>query len=211
MASQAAVINATLHHLGESESSDPLASTDAWVRRVRNRLDERARACMEEHPGNFCMSVELLAASEPTPIGWAYGFDKPGGAYRCLRIVKVTDSEASMDRRGPSIRYEDRGGRICSDYESTYLKFVDGNYASNFGAWPAKFADYVAADVAFRVMPATEGSSIKMREITAVRLEAKRAWKNWDAQQNPTFEPPPSRWQVERFSRGGRSGGWRDG
>lgn len=208
MASKGGVINAALHHIRESESQNPLTDNNTWVQRVRNRYDAKVQLLFEKHPWNFCSKVQALTASEPAPAGWAFGFNKPA---KCWRIVRVTDSLANMDPQCLTIPYEDMGGRILSNCASTYLKFISGDWLTLEGSWPQVFADAVAAEIACAVGPVTEGDE---GTIDRLKLEARttlRDAKNWDAQQNPIWEPPPSRWQVARFQSPRGTRNWRNG
>lgn len=206
MASKGSVINAALHHLGEPESQTPLTDTRDWVQRIRNRYDEKARLLFEKHPWNFCMEVEQLTATEPEPDGWGFGFNKPG---KCWRIVRVTDSQTAMDPRYPTIPYRDQGGRILTNHETTYLMFIDGAWLALEGSWPQVFADSVSAELAWAVSPVTSANGDVRDRLERIAKKTLREAKNWDAQQNPIWQPPPSKWQVARFST--QSGARRDG
>lgn len=201
MPSKSAIINAALHHIKQAESQTPLTDGNEWVARIRNRYDEKVRLLFEKHPWNFCSETSQLAATEPTPSGWTYGFNKPP---KCWRIIKVGSCEEQMAPDRGSIMYEDRGGRICSDHEETWLKFVDGAWLTAEGSWPQVFADALAAELAHAVGPVTDTA-----EITDEKLERKagkffRIAKNWDAQQQPSWPTGPSSWQVARNNRSSR-------
>lgn len=207
MASKGGVINAALNLIGEPESATPLTDESTWVQRIRNRYDEKVRLLFERHPWNFCTAVVQLTATEPTPDGWAYGFNKPP---KCWRIIRVTDSADRMDPRYPTMPYEDRGGRILTNRSDTFLKHIDGSWLTMEGSWPQVFADAVSAELAMATIPTTQGD-VGLRD--RVALEAKttmRVAKNWDAMQQPRWQEPPSRWQVGRFSWGNGARGGRD-
>ena len=204
MASKASIINAALHHIGEPESADPLNDTAQWVKRIRERYDGKVRLLFEKHPWNFCSEVEQLTATEPTPEGWTYGFNKPA---KCWRIVRVTNSSLAMNPKYAIIPYRDQAGRILTDHETTYLMFIDGDWLNYEGSWPEVFAEAVSAELAWAVVPVTAATQDRDRleRIAKTRL---REAKNWDAQQNPIWQPPPSKWQVQRWST--QSGARRD-
>lgn len=208
MASKGGVINAALNHLGESESLTPTTSEDTWVVRIRNRYDEKCRLLFEKHPWNFCTTTVQLTASEPTPDGWAYGFLKPA---KCWRIVRVGGDAANMDSAYATIPYEDRGGRILTNSDTTWLKYIDGDWLTQEGSWPQVFADALSAELASAVAPVTNGDENRLDRIKGETIRTMRAAKNWDAQQNPRLPDPPSRWQVgrmtSRYSNGRRENG----
>lgn len=204
MASKGGVINAALHHIGEPESPTPLTDENTWVARIRSRYDEKARLLFEKHPWNFCTQVVQLSATEPTPDGWTYGFNKPA---KCWRIVRVGDSGGNMDPRYATLPYEDRGGRILTNCDTTFLKYIDGSWLAQEGSWPQVFADALSAELAAAAMPTTQGDAGKLETIMGVAKLAMRAAKNWDAMQQPRWQEPPSRWQVGRFGSRWRENG----
>lgn len=197
MPSKSEVINAALHHIGEPESAQPLTDNREWVARIRNRYDERVRKLFEAHPWNFCSSVQQLSASEPTPSGWTYGFNKPA---KCWRIIKVGSSEEQMAPDRGSAFYEDRAGRILTDNEETWLKWINGDWLTMEGSWPQHFADAVSAELAHVVGPVTESSEVTLEKLERRANKFLRLAKNWDAQQQGQWPTGPSKWQVQRFS-----------
>ncbi len=206
MASKAGVLNRALHHIKLPESNIVLTDTNEWVVRARNRYPESVKAVLECHPWNFASSVRELTSTEPTPAGWAYGFSKPS---TCMRIIKVTSAEYMMNPDYDGIVYEDRGGRILSNAASTFLKFVDAYFMPRTGDWPQVFADAVSATIAESVGPVTESSEVTRDMLAKIKKRAISEAKTYDAQQNPHWRPPASKWQRARFSgRGGAGGGY---
>lgn len=202
MASKAGIINAALHHLGEDESTEPLTDDSTWVRRIRNRYDERVQALFESHSWNFATTVEALNATEPTPEGFAYGFAKPGG---CWCIIKVG---GSSDPDCDQLTYEDRAGRICTNSETAYLTYVDRYWKDYPGAWAQCVADALSSDLAYRVCPVTGKGKLSQSDLLQIAARDRKLAKNWDAMQNRTWTPPPSGWQRSRFAgRGSRYNG----
>jgi hypothetical protein len=203
MAFRESIINAALHHIGETESADALNSEDTWVKRIRDRVDERARSAFETHYWNFAITVQQLTPTDPTPEGWDYGFNKP---VKCWCIKKVASSN---DPRARDIPYDDRAGRICTDQETTFLHFVDGYWLDYHGSWPQVFADLIAIDVAEKVLPVTNMSELAKSELRKEAKSVRRTAKNWNAMQTHYVDAMPSAWQSGRFSStriGGRGG-----
>jgi hypothetical protein len=196
MADKAAIINSAVHLTGHAESNDPLNDEAEWVARCRNRLREKTSLLFETHPWNFCSTVEQLSATEPDPDGWTYGFNKPS---KCWRIVKVANCAGNMSPDRASSPYEDQAGRILSDDEDVFLKYIDGYWLERYGAWPQVFADAVSGAVAYAVGPVTRSEAITDELLRKKSERFLRAAKSWDAQQNPVWQPPPSKWQVARF------------
>ena len=196
MADKSAIINSALHHIGEPEVAQPLTDESEWVARIRNRYDEKVRLVFEKHPWNFASKVQLLTATEPTPEGWTYGFSKPA---TCMRIIKVTLSSGDMAPDRGSIMYEDRGGRILTDSETTYLKYVSSDWLTLEGSWSQHFADVVACDLALAVVPVTNTNEYTISRLDTMNAKYLRVAKNWDAQQQPAWPTGPSNWQMQRF------------
>lgn len=197
-AARTGVLNEALTHLGQ-----PLrVGTDdssTWVVKLGNLYGARAKLMLESYPWNFAAEIELLSASDPTPLDWEYGFNKPAN---CLRVLKV-DSQANMRRRR-SIDHEVRGGRILTNSETTYCKFVSGAYINLEGAWPQHPQSALAWDLAELVGPSMDLSQGKLDRIALKAARAISKAKLWDAQQNPTERPGLSRWQSYRLSSRGQ-------
>lgn len=196
MSTRLDVFNDALEWLGEPPTTDPDENTE-WVTRIRNAYDREVRKMFELHTWNFAMAKVQLAAVGGTPDGWNYGFGKPAG---CKRIVKVAGSE---NPNASPIAYLDFGGRILSDHETTWLDYVDGTVIDEPGRWPEVFAGALAARLAFKVCPITGTGTDKreMLERTQRRLMAEA--RLWDAQQNGAWTIPPGEYENARagFSR----------
>ena len=204
MPSKSAIINSALHLIGEPEDATPLTTTNKeWVKRIRDRYEEKVQLAFEKHSWNFCSRIELLSASEPTPEGWTYGCNKPSS---CWRIIKVTDGAHNMRPDGASIMYEDRGGRICTDADTTYLKFISSDWLTLEGSWSQHFADLVSAILAHAIVPVTDSAENTMDRLDKWQAKMLRVAKNWDAQQQPAWPMGPSIWQISRYSGMRRAG-----
>lgn len=196
MTTQLDVFNDALEWLGEPPTTDPDEDTK-WVTRLRNAYPREVKKLFETHTWNFAMAKTLLAAVGDTPDGWLYGFGKPAG---CKRIVKVA---SSSNPTAGSIDYLDFGGRILTNSETTWLDHVDGTVVDEPGRWPELFAGALAAQMAFKVCPITGTGADKrdMLERTMRRLTSQA--KLWDAQQNGSWPIPPGEYEKARagFSR----------
>lgn len=196
MPSRADVINAALNWLGEPSSNAPLTDSSTWVRRIRDRYEERVRALLEKHSWNFARTVVQLVASEPTPDGWLYGYPRPADCLRFLNLA--TDATFGA----PTIAYEDRAGRLCADHDTVWLTYVSASWVSYEGSWSQAFADAVAADIAWRVA-AVHSSRDVVERMSSTAVRAEYAARLWDGQQQGVQRLPATRWQRSRMY-GGR-------
>ncbi len=195
------VVNDALEHLGEPPSSGPDDDT-TWVVRCTQAYDREVKKLFEEHVWNFSLVKFQLAAVDPTPDGWLFGFTKPA---KCKRIVKVA---SSSNPSACPVDYLDFGGRILTNSEATWLDYVDGEKIDSPGMWPELFAGALAGQIAWKVCPVIGTSTDKKENLekTARRLLSKA--KLWDAQQNGPFMIPPGGYETARrgFARTYRRG-----
>ena len=196
MTTQADVINDALEHLGEPPATGPDDDT-SWVVRITNAYDREVKKLFEVHPWNFANTLVLLAAVDPTPDGWTYGYGKPA---KCKRIVKVS---SNVNPSANEIDYLDQGGRILANPDTVYLLYVDGEKIDSPGMWPEVFAGALAAQLAYKVCPVTGTSDTKKDELRKTARRALSEAKLWDAQQNGAFVIPPGEYERARggFSR----------
>jgi hypothetical protein len=196
MTTQADVTNDALELLGEPPATGSDDDT-TWVVRLTNAYDREVKKLFEEHPWNFSLTKVQLAAVDPTPDGWTYGFAKPA---KCKRIVKVA---ASSDPTCGQIAYLDMGGRILTDSETTWLDYVDGEKIDSAGMWPELFAGALAAQLAWKVCPVTGTSTDKKDYLERTMRRTLSKAKLWDAQQNGAWQIPPGTYETARngFSR----------
>lgn len=192
MATTDDVINDALEHLGEPPSSGE-DDDSLWVVRCRNAYAREVIKLFEVHTWNFSLTKVQLAAVSPTPDGWDYGFAKPAG---CKRIVKVASTEIPT---AGQIDYLDFGGRILTNSEETWLDYVDGTKIDTPGMWPAVFAGALAATIAWKVCPVTGTSDTKKEELRKSMRRAQSEAKLWDAQQNSAFLIPPGEYEKARY------------
>jgi hypothetical protein len=191
MTTQADVLNDALEHLGEPPATGPDDDT-VWVVRLTNAYDREVKKLFEGHPWNFANTLVQLAAVDPTPDGWTYGYTKPA---KCKRIVKVA---ASTIPSCNEIDYLDQGGRILADPDTVYLTYVDGEKIDSPGMWPEVFAGALAAQLAWKVCPVTGTSDTRKEELRKTARRTLMEAKLWDAQQNGPFVIPPGEYERAR-------------
>jgi hypothetical protein len=192
MTTQADVTNDALEWLGEPPATGPDDDAE-WVQRITNAYPREAKKLFEGHTWNFSMTKVQLAAVEPTPDGWAYGFTKPA---KCKRIVKVAASEVPT---AGEIAYVDFGGRILCDSETTWLDYVDGEKIDSPGMWSELFAGALAAQLAYKVCPVIGKGNVEKDELRKAAKRCRMEAKLWDAQQNGPFVIPPGSYETARY------------
>lgn len=181
------VLNIALDALGEPRSVGE-DDDSSWVVRLRNAYEPRVRKALEAYPCNFASELTQLAATEPTPDDWDFGFNKPAG---WMRTIQVSDCPEWGSR---GIIYDDRQGRIMTNYSTTWLWWIDARWVQLEGSWPQHFADAISLDIAKAVMAATSESESKKERIAVEHKLAWRAFKTWDAQQKPSRPQDPGRY-----------------
>jgi hypothetical protein len=192
MTTQADVTNDALELLGEPPATGPDDDTE-WVVRITDAYPREVKKLFEEHPWNFSLTKVQLAAVDPTPDGWTYGFTKPA---KCKRIVKVSASE---DPTSSVIDYQDFGNRIHADSETTWLIYVDGEKIDRPGTWPELFAGALAAQLAWKVCPVTGASLEKKEYLERIARRTLSKARLWDGVQNGPFVIPPGQYETARF------------
>jgi len=199
MPTRASVINSALRLLGEPESPG-LDESKKYVKRLVNAYEDCVASWFEDHDWSFASTVTGLSQVLPAEGGWDYTFNV---AASCARILKVRNN---MDFEAPSIDYEFRAGKILTNSETTYLKYIDRTYYEQTGGWSQKFADALSAMLADQVYPATnENNSTRDRIETVLQKRVVDA-KALDARSDPVYYQPPGRYVSARTQgvRGGR-------
>ena len=191
MTTQTDIVQDCLEHLGENASTGS-ADTTQWVTRINAAYPREVKKLLEGHTWNFSLATSQLAAVDPTPEGWLYGFTKPAA---CKRIVKVA---ASNDPKANSIDYVDFGGRILTNSETTFLTRVDGTVFDTPAMWPELFAGACGAQIAWKICPVTGTGDTRKEELRKTAKRALSSAKLWDAQQNGPWPIPPGAYELAR-------------
>jgi hypothetical protein len=185
------VVNDALEWMGEPPSTGP-DDDSKWVVRCTQAYPREVKKLFEEHSWNFSLAKTQLAAVDPTPDGWSYGFTKPA---KCKRIIKVA---SSSDPSAGRVDYVDFGGRILCNHETTWLTYVDGEKIDSPGMWPELFAGAVAARIAYKVCPVIGTSDTKKEELRKIAAKEMSKARLWDATQNGSWIIPPGEYENAR-------------
>jgi len=191
MPSKTSIFNNALRLLGEPEV---VAATDdtKYAKRLSNAWDDEVTSWFEDKDWSFATSFEQLTRVTPSLPGWTYTFNKPSNCARVLIVSRDTIPHM------PSIDYELRDGKLLTNSETTYLRFIDKTYITEIGGWPQKFANALSARLAEAVYPATdESNSTRDRIESAVKRRTKDA-KAFDDQIRAQRRPPVGRYITAR-------------
>ncbi|MEL6663571.1 MAG: hypothetical protein AAFR33_11265 [Pseudomonadota bacterium] len=190
------ILNNALRLLGEPPSTG-VDDTSPWVKRLLGAHDDVLQGMLESYPWNFAVKVQQLAADATADkTGWDYAFTKPG---LCWRLMGVSD-RADWRPGDYEIPYDDQRGFILTNFETTYLMFVDGTFKDREGDWPQVFADYLAAKLAHSVAPVTDEGNSTMERIERALVDRRRAAKAWDAQSKAPWKIPLGRYLTSRHA-----------
>lgn len=173
------------------------------------------RACLEKAQWPFAMRTQQLDPDPAVapPFGYRLAFTK---ASDWVQTSAVCQDEFF---KTPLLNYADEVGYWYADIEPIFVKFVSdhASFGGNLAAWPASFADYVAAFFAGRILPKMPGDKAESarrlfgppgnpeKGEIMMRLHAA---KNAAAIGQPTQFPATGSWVRSRFGqRGFRDGG----
>lgn len=206
MATQLSIYNGALLVLGE----DRLATTSDDVPH-RYTLDERyskaVADCLEAGLWDFAIRTsEEASDGTPTVHDFAFYFTKPTDWVRTAMV------SASPSFDPPLMRYEDEGGKIYTDVDPIYLKYISNHATLGGGllsAWPASFETYVQNYLAFLCHKRITGSDPRPEFMRELRNSMKTT-KAHDAMNGPPRFPPTGRLvqsragniSIRRYDRG---------
>ena len=191
MPSQLGIFNNALRLLGEPEIA-AVTSETKYAKRLSNAWNDEVRSWFEDKDWIFATKEVQLARTVPDVSGWAYTFNRPVNCYRILRVSSSTQPNV------PGVDYDMVLGQIQTNYEATFLRYVDGNIVDQAGSWPQKFADALAARLAEAVYPATDETNSTRDRIEKVRMRRVKDAKAFDDQQRAQRRPPEGRFSAAR-------------
>lgn len=190
------VINSALIELGQPTSVGIDTDTRQSVVSIRALYERHAKILLGKYDWNFATKVVQLMQVSGTPVGWLYQFNKPANIQRILKVNSVPEME-----RTAGIPFEDREGVLYTNYEDTYLAYIDGAYASNdAGSWPEIVKKALALDLAAAVAPGLDLGTEKRDRLDLRAARAETEARRWDAQQSKVKRPGLSEWQRNHVS-----------
>jgi len=197
LATKLGVFNDALLILTQGVLDNPDPSPSNERSRVLNaNWVPAVEACLERADWDFAEERAQLARVTPAPaFGFSYYYGLPTD---CLRVTFVSETGIEGD---DLLNYKIEKGKIATDAETLYLKYVSSTAISYPGRWSSNFARYVSAELAFRSLKLN--SSAEERAKKELK-EAKSDAVGVDAVQNPPTFRKPGQWvQAARTGRRG--------
>ncbi len=195
---QTHIANLALAHLGDHRLDD-FDEDDPHASDIRDQWELARLDALGAYEWGFASRIKQLDRSGTSPVAeWQYAYDKPAD---WVRTTGVAD-DSTFSRDAPFRRWVDRGGRIETDAATVYMDYVYDH--TTVGAWPAWFADYLAAALAFRINPKITTSQSHGQALMDIQKMALAKAKARDAQTQPPYQAPRGNWIRAR--RGSWSG-----
>lgn len=192
MATKISVFNAALGLLGLTELASPDDQNEVG-RCLRSHWIAAVDKCFEAGGWNFAMLRAELAQAATGPVfGYAYFYPLPADYQR---LYYISQSGREND---PLLQYEEENGKIATDADRVFIKYVSNNSRHLVGNWSQGFADYVSADLANRAAPKIALDQVD--KMPKVLDKAKNDALNTDAIVQPPVFRRPGRW-LQSFSR----------
>lgn len=190
MATKISIYNEALRAIGDLRLSSLTENVEA-----RYVLDDAWEDCVEfvftEGLWNFATKTqEISAISGGVAIpGFSFVFNKPTGWVRTITIASSSlfDMEAV---------YRDEGGKIYSNFDKLYIRFISNDLAddSDIASWPPTFARLVAACLAKECAERLSGSSSKAEVLDNQYKDILASAKNKDALDQSRIIFKPGSW-----------------
>lgn len=193
MPTQATVIKNALRLAGEP-SNVGIDSDKKIVREMVAAWDDVVKSAFESHSWNCFKSLQQLTQTTPAVPGWDYTFNVPAAFSRVIHVSNVTREDL------PPIEFGFQAGKILTNYETTYLWFVDRTYAEQVGGWPQTFANMIAAHLANETYPINDEGDATRQRIGTELVERTNLAKAYDASTDPVMRAPVSGYVVARRS-----------
>jgi hypothetical protein len=158
--------------------------------------DDVIKAAYEIGNWNFLLTRAILSRHASVPVfGYQYYYTLPTDF---ARVAEISRTGVAHD---PLLRYELERGKIATDAEAVYLRYVSTNIeAITPGDWSQAFADFVGATLALRCAPKLNAANLSLADglVKSSRVRA----LSIDAIQNPPAERQQGSWA--RAARGMR-------
>lgn len=197
MATKISVFNAALGMLGVTELASPEADNEVG-RCLRTHWNAAVDKAFEAGLWNFAISrVELARLSTAPVFGYGYYYQLPAD-YQRLAYISSSGRE-----KDPLLEYEEEMGKIATDAETVYLKYVSNLARFAVGNWSQGFADYVSAEIAHRAAPKIAVDQVE--KMPKLLDKAKNDALNTDAVVQPPEFRRPGRWLRALSGRGNYS------
>lgn len=192
MASFVTIANLAASKLGED---DQMASPDDdthLARSVRAVWDQERRAALRDHPWNFAIRRDRLAASASIvsdPFAFAYPLPAD-----CVRLLDVAGwSRDSYQLEGRAV-LADSAGPVAVRYVADVTEPA---------LWDDLFVEAFACRLAYQVADRITGDRGRKSDAWGGYQDALAQAKRVDARENPGVQWEPTGWELARFGYGG--------
>lgn len=172
--------------------------------------NDGVKNCLEDAQWKFAKRTVLLDY-DPTyapQFGYRRAFAKP--TDWCNTQALCSDEYFNT----PLTQYSDEGGFWYCDLNAIYAQYTsnDAAYGGDLSQWTSKFADFVSAHFASKIILKMTSDKEKLAMVIKLREKAKREATNLDAMSDPTKFLPDGSWVSARRGRGSnrRDGGNRN-
>ena len=194
------IYNEALRLCGET----PLASLTE-NRQARYDLDsvwdnDGVKNCLSEAQWKFARKSVMLdfdPAYNPE-FGYRRAFAKPDDW--CATMAVCNDEYFNS----PLLQYLEENNFWYCDLDILYVQFVSNanDYGGDLSLWTPKFADFVAAHFAFKIINTLTSDDNKQKTVFGLRKIALKDAANLDSMSDPTKFPPDGSWVNSRRGRG---------
>lgn len=201
MSTRLLVMNEAARHLGEPPMNDPDEDGNLG-RTLRDAWPSSVKSCFEQGQWNFAQKRIKLEKIQDKPVyGFCNYYQLPADHMRTVFMSEWGFEEGWLNQ------FSEESGKIATDAQSLYLRYISETYVARVGDWPQVFADFVSADLASRTQPRLN-STTQAFEVCAKNLKRRKSLATtFDAQQNPPARWAPGSW-VRARSRGNPSGSY---
>ncbi len=164
--------------------------------------------CLESGQWKFAMrTIEIDASTtvEPT-YGLANAFEKPTDWV--LTSAICSDEYFQV----PLLDALDEAGYWYSDTDPIYVRYVsnDTEYGMDLASWPARFAEFVAAHFASKIIMKLTSDKEKRQQVMDYRKKTLSDARTHDAFGDPVKFPPSGSWSSARRGHSFRDRGKRN-
>ena len=206
MATMDTIANEALR-LMEEPSVNSIQDNVYAARQLKAAFFDASKWCIERADWNFASVRTQLQQLATIPVyGYLYLYGKPAD---WMRTIRVTDFPQVDDTDNEFLLWGDEQGAIATSATAVWMRYISNKWVmARLGDWSQSYADFVAAELAFRCSPSITRNQTITDRIFKTRDMRKTDAKSFDAVSNPAKPLPRGRWGIARL-RGGFRGGYR--
>jgi hypothetical protein len=190
MADWVSIANLAASKIGEDDQIRAPDADTHLARSVRAVWDMVRRATLRDHPWNFAIRRDQLAAEAlaSVPYPWAYSYPLPATNVRLLEVLNV---QARSD-------YQLEGRSILTNVAGPlYIRFVSDVVEP--ALWDDAFVEAFACRLAFQVADRITGDRGRKADCWSSYRAALSEAKRVDARENPAIAHEATSWETARW------------